>query len=305
MENKNSYKAFQENLLNTISKELNRHGRYECKLTQNVKNNVVLKGICIHKADETVASVFYLENCYQDYLEGKSLHQICRDIIALYKEMDIPVFNENSIANYAKIKEKLRVRLVSRERNERFYKQGPYRLETLGAEVLYIELEHSQEGSAFVRVTHDIAEKWGIPKLELFQTALENTQNNHKASFLPMEDVIKGLSRDEKTETAEEPFMYVLTNEQQEYGATVTSYPGVLREIREQLGKDFYILPSSTHEVIILPKKLGMNAKELRSMVREINQNEVAPEEILGNEVYEFRGATNKVHKCVKEEKQR
>lgn len=218
---------------------------------------------------------------------------------------DVPAFEEQDITDYVKIKDRLRVRLVNKENNKGFYKQGPYRLQPLGAEVLYAELECRQEGILPVHITNAIAENWGIPKQELFAVALERTQEHDKVSFVPMGDIIRELLTGEKAEEETEEPMYVLTNERREHGATVTSYPGVLEQVREQLGKDFYILPSSTHEVIVLPKEVGADPKDVRNTVRAINAEIVDPSEVLSNEVYEFQGETNKVKKCIKEERER
>lgn len=49
-----------------------------------------------------------------------------------------------------------------------------------------------------------------------------------------------------------------------------------------------YLLPSSLHEMIIIPKDLGMTPKEMGEMVREVNQKEVARDEILSDRIYEF-----------------
>ncbi|MEF9939148.1 MAG: DUF5688 family protein [Clostridium sp.] len=305
MENRTSYEDFQKNLLNTVSQELNQQGRYQCELTQTAKNNVTLTGIVIRQEGSMTAPVFYLDHAYQQYLQGKPLNQIGQDLITYYQKIDVPVFEEQDITDYEKMKDRLRVRLVNKENNKGFYKQGPYRMQPLGAEVLYAELQRSEEGSLSVHLTNAIAENWGIPKQELFAAALEHTQEHNKVSFVPMGDIIRELLTDEKVEEETEGYMYVLTNERREHGAIVTSYPGVLEQVREQLGGDFYILPSSTHEVIILQKEFGMDPREMRSMVREINAEMVEPQEILSNEVYEFQGKTNKVKNCIKEERER
>ena len=76
--------------------------------------------------------------------------------------------------------------------------------------------------------------------------------------------------------------------------------------ISKQIGSDYYILPSSVHELLILRKKdCDITENELRSMVREINQSIVSPEEILGNEVFEYRADMDRVKKCVKGERAR
>ena len=55
--------------------------------------------------------------------------------------------------------------------------------------------------------------------------------------------------------------------------------------VGELLGADYYVLPSSIHEVLVLPDNGEMDVKELESMVRDVNAAEVAPHELLSDKV--------------------
>ena len=50
----------------------------------------------------------------------------------------------------------------------------------------------------------------------------------------------------------------------------------------------YYLLPSSIHEMIIVPKDGNISPKELGEMVRNVNETEVAREEVLSDRIYEF-----------------
>ena len=80
--------------------------------------------------------------------------------------------------------------------------------------------------------------------------------------------------------------MFVATNKMQIGGAGVVLYEGFDRMAREAVG-DYYILPSSTEEVIIVPKECG-TVGDLRTMVCEVNHKELSPEQVLSESVYEF-----------------
>lgn len=305
MENNLSYRDFQESLTQLVSQELNRNGAYHCELTQAQKNNVVLSGLSIRQDGSKSAPIIYLNDYYQSYLQGKPLHQIGKEMVEFYHSQEIPEFDHADFADYGKMRDKLRVRLVNKENNQAYYKQGPYRIHPMGAEVLYVEVEKNESGSMCMRVTNAIAENWAIPKTELFKTALENTQNHDPVKFLSMNQAMNEIMSGDAGEDFDTP-MHVLSNESNQYGATVAIYPDVLRQISNQLGSDYYILPSSVHELIILRKKdCDISEKELRSMVRDINHQIVTPEEILGNEVYEYRADVDRVKKCVKEDRER
>ena len=65
-------------------------------------------------------------------------------------------------------------------------------------------------------------------------------------------------------------------------------YDSVLSDVGEKLGEDYYILPSSIHECIVIPKKEEIDPEELKIMVREINATQVQPEEVLSDEIYQY-----------------
>ena len=69
----------------------------------------------------------------------------------------------------------------------------------------------------------------------------------------------------------------------------------VRRLIGEKLGDDYYVLPSSIHECMILPAGLRPDPKELQDMVREINLTQVEPEEILADSVYRYERHTERL----------
>jgi hypothetical protein len=70
----------------------------------------------------------------------------------------------------------------------------------------------------------------------------------------------------------------------------------MLRETAEKFGKDLMILPSSIHEVLLIPAKDDeMNADELRQMVREVNDTQLALNEILSYHVYRYSQETEEI----------
>lgn len=92
--------------------------------------------------------------------------------------------------------------------------------------------------------------------------------------------------------------MYVLTNSYKLYGASCILYPGLLQQIAEQLGTDLLILPSSIHEVIILPAVSSSHHAGFRDMVAEINQTELAVDEVLSSRIYHYSRSKKALSIC-------
>lgn len=81
------------------------------------------------------------------------------------------------------------------------------------------------------------------------------------------------------------PQLWVFTVSNLRYGASVILLPKNLEEIRKSIGEDYYILPSSKHEVIAVPAS-AFDVEALHSAVGIINKNEIAPEDKLSDSIY-------------------
>ena len=111
----------------------------------------------------------------------------------------------------------------------------------------------------------------------------------------------------ETNESLENFNMLVLTNDAKFNGANALLMGDLLERIHERTGEDFIILPSSIHEVIIIPDpdNLRMGLDEMAEMVTEINNNEVEPEERLSNKVYRYDSQRKEVVDAYKYEQRK
>lgn len=81
--------------------------------------------------------------------------------------------------------------------------------------------------------------------------------------------------------------MFVLTNELKLNGAAAILDTDLMLEIFEKIG-EFYILPSSIHEVLIVPMSSNIHVNELKAMVKEANDTQVSPEDRLSYSIYSY-----------------
>ena len=89
--------------------------------------------------------------------------------------------------------------------------------------------------------------------------------------------------------------MYILTNKQRFYGAASILYPGVLKKYADSFGCDFFIFPSSVHEVILLTDTGIEDREHLYDMVHEVNCQNVPQEELLSDSVYYFSRESGRI----------
>ncbi len=88
--------------------------------------------------------------------------------------------------------------------------------------------------------------------------------------------------------------MYVVSNRSRMYGAMANKK--TMQEAAKIFGRDFMILPSSVHELILVPSFGGPGeAVRMAKMVREINDTEVAEDEVLSCHVYRYDCQTGNI----------
>ena len=158
-----------------------------------------------------------------------------------------------------------------------------------------------ERGVGLIQVTDKIIDLWGMDTQEVYETALKNMQERNYIKIYTMDSVINSLLfGTEKEEISKEvlekmqnPFL-VMTSVNYMNGSAGILDTDKLQEISEAIGQDLYILPSSIHECLILPK-YEKTVQELKEMVQEVNRQEVEPEEWLSDNVYEYSAATKEV----------
>ncbi len=145
-------------------------------------------------------------------------------------------------------------------------------------------------------------ESLGIPEKELLKIAKRNTRKDNKIVLYEMTDLLEKMRNGGKaknvingTEELTTREMYVCTLENGMFGAAAMLYEEVMMKIRQRLGKDFYILPSSIHELIIVPDVPPFEAEELRNTVITVNRTKVDEWDRLSDSVYYFSAEDNKV----------
>lgn len=154
-------------------------------------------------------------------------------------------------------------------------------------------------GGYSAKVTNPLLAHLQMTKEELLRTAKGNMAMQARLRTMKDALIARAVQEGMPEELTEEmrdqlpyiPF-YVLNVNGGIDGAALVADPSVMRKAGRDLGEGFYILPSSVHEVLIVPKSTGAKPEELRDMVYRINRQDVPIEERLSDNVYEFDGHT-------------
>lgn len=296
-------KTFAEGVTQQIKQYLaEEYQNVECKVTEQQKNNGMIKiGIIFNKPGQKMAPVVYMEPFYDEVRNGKSMEQVMNGIADVcQKSFAVQELPESlDFTDYDSIKEYLSVQVINTKANQRMLSAVPHKeMEDLSV-ICRIEFPMTDgEGTGSVKVTYELMEQWGIEREKVYQKALENAVQNSPSVLMSMNDVmteIMGLPTEprnllELEEGAEIPKegMYVLSNPMRIHGSSVLAYPELPKQLEGLFPQGYYLLPSSVHELLVVPKDVGVSPKELGEMVREVNQKEVAHDEILSDRIYEF-----------------
>ena len=193
---------------------------------------------------------------------------------------------ETADSNYESIRKKLVLRLFHQQGNEAIMDQYPCRKVLDLFLICEIQQEWESEDEASTAVTKEMLKQWNIPEDKLFEDAMEAAPRNEPYNFRKIEDVLMEYKADMVFPKAEDVSLYVATTNSRYWGACVMVYPDFLRDVALFLGQDFYIIPSSVHEVLILPGKNAPTVENLNNIIAQINEKLLDPFERLSNQVY-------------------
>lgn len=291
------YDAFIEKMMETVRKEFTEET--EVNLTTVQKNNgVMLKGLMIKEKGVNTAPAIYLEAYYQMYREGKSLGEILKDFMLAYGEarqrgeFDVRLFTQ-----FEKARHRILYKLVNYERNVELLEQIPHVRFLDLAVVFYYLVEKQHMGSAIILIRNTHMEYWGVDCDEIYGWAKKNTPTQMPSEIMRMSELLQE-TLDIEVPLEQDAPMYILSNSQRNLGASCMLYPDILKNFGGMIENDFYILPSSIHEVILLPVCEAENPVILQEMVKEVNQSQVELQEQLSDQVYLYERETARVKIC-------
>ena len=254
-----------------------------------------LTGLSIHIKGSSLAPLLYLDDFYDEYRFGRvnDLEDLVHEIADVYAkscetmpELDVPEFT------YEGVKDRLRLRLVGTDRNEKGLKDLAH-LSLDNGLALTVCIDMGVKGIA--RVTHALAESLSNDSEgDLINDAMENTVKNYPAQLIDMENVLSQLAFGTGSQSEENllfrdsapdvvPPLMVLSNRENWEGAVAICYPGIQEEISRVVGGNYYVIPCSIHEVLIMPDDGLVEPDALTEMIQSINASEVSLEDQLGD----------------------
>lgn len=302
------YMEFKTDVVNTVSVLLGDENNV--KLHQIVKNNSVVKdAIVISEEGKNISPTIYLDSFYEEYQNGRDIHSIAEQIIDINKLHAVNKnFETEDFFEFDRVKEKIIFKVINTDKNEMLLSDVPHR-EIYDLSIVYsCFFDDLFYDHATTIIYNKHMNKWGISEDELYEIAYVNTISYLGKCFKTMNEVMVDMlscdtiSKETRNNILNQLVdddeicpMYVLTNECKLFGASLLIYNDILYNMAEKIG-DFYIIPSSIHELIIVPDGCNMDEQFMLDMVSEVNSTQLSYDEVLSDSIYHYEKGKNVIN---------
>lgn len=207
--------------------------------------------------------------------------------------------------NYNSIRQDIVYRLINTERNTALLEDIPH-MEFLDLSIVFHCMVTQEETRCATILVHNVHMKlWDVSVEELYQAAKKNTPRMMPCRFRSMAEVLCEIEEAENPEEydydrcmeefADSEPMYVLSNKNMIGGAACMLYPNLIRNISDTIDSSLFMIPSSVHEILILPVGNPEEGAKVKSMIKEINDTQAEPDEILSYSLYYYDREEGKI----------
>ncbi len=306
-----SYQEFLNEVCARIQGELG-EAEISCLTVSAVNKNK--RGIVIKNANRKAAPVIYFEDIYQDYRKNGNMNSCMEKAVKRIESyLALPAPDDilcGDLLIWEKVSQYLYLFLVSTDRNRQTLQMMMHRkfLDLSVCYMLRLPMKHREDFQGTVRVTCDIAAAWGRSEEELYQKAVENA-GAEGYLIRKMDEVFTDILKKEYGENIPEEMdllgmassnlkLSVMSNPEFRYGAAGILDRKLLEGFARDCGADFYIIPSSIHEVLLLPNDRSAGPQELNDMVQMVNTQDLDEEDILSDHIYYYSRVEKKIRCC-------
>jgi hypothetical protein len=286
------FNEFIQEVMDILPEYLLSYDVEEIKTQKVVKNNgVSLVGLMILLKGETVAPNIYMDYYYTLFNQGTSLDEIVSEIVSEYEESrgKLPACASVEF-NPEKMKDNVYMVLVNYDKNKEKLNECPY-LPFLDMAIMFryvVSEEDNCVASGLVRRFEQ--ELWNMSTEELYSKAVENTKTRFPMCVAKLTDTMKKLQPEEKF--VPECNLYVMTNSINANGSIYMTDKTALEDFAESQSSNFYIIPSSIHEVLLFPDDKSLSREQLLDVLADVNRYVLSDMEFLSDKVYYYDRST-------------
>ena len=279
---------------------------YTPELVSGINQTGEYTGLVLRTEEENIAPVINLDEMYEKYglyEELEMLMAVANDVTEIYESEDkIRVENMRQDVirvrdDYEYAKGKLFLSMASMPRKESSFSDLHKQVGDLQVQVRIMIGQmwtQNEAVNASIVVNEELLRNWEKGFDEVYEEATKNMPNILPTIIEPIEEVTGKMLQDMDFAFMDESPLLIVRNQSMNHGAANLFLPGVMDEVAERVGGSYMILPSSVHEVLILPPVMmegGLDADiiaEIEAMIHEINEAVVSPEDRLSDHAYYY-----------------
>ena len=297
-----NYEAFIEHV-KELMKERLPEGWKKAEIKTRMADKVNQKRIGLEfDRGGNVSPTIYMEEFYERYEHGMNLEEVIENMCEILTELDIADKFKITKESLREMSDRIVLQLINTEANPVLLNRMPHRsFEDLSIVYLWF-VSLDEDGFMSIPVENSIASLFDYSEEQLFQLAYENTKRLLPPEATPMREMINMLlpgfeeAVGHRELDDQETGLYVFTNPNRTLGATALLYPEVFKKVAEIQGDDLYIMPTSRHEVVSLPKG-ERQLHDVIEMVEMSNEIQKDVEDALSHQVYLYDRGTRKITK--------
>ena len=248
------------------------------------ENDTKLTGINITREGSSGGCVLYAENLYDRYQDGEDLSSMVSSFMdevtksEIYS-MDVNSFTRDDMLSHTTF------RMANRYTNQQRLHDVPTRSVPGMTDIVIYPVYEVNVGTRHgtVLVTNSMLEANHVSVQEIHAAAEANTER--RMAIVPLEERLRGMIDEDMVPAGfESPFLVSYDREAMGDEASVLGAPKVLASLKEP----YYVIPSSTHELLFLPKTFESDVENLQRLVSEVNGSVLEAKDVLSNNVYEL-----------------
>ena len=290
-----NYEEFRDRIAEDVKRELeSRTGDgYEVQTHAVEKMNENYDALTVRPEGDVIGVNLNLEEFYKAYEDGHSYDDLVERAASRVGSAleNQPDFDLDAIKDYDRMKETLSMEVVSARRNAELLSKVPHKeIEDMAVVYRFI-VDSGDECRGSILITNQILDNYGITKEQLHEDALKYAPVMRPAVIQTMSETLLEImgpeARDMVPVMPDEP-LFVATVPDKIQGASVLVYQDFMDKAAERIGGDFFILPSSIHEILLVRDDGTFSIDHLEDMVKEVNATQVAPEDLLTDSVYHY-----------------
>lgn len=260
------------------------------------KNNGIRRdGITIQR-NCAASPVIYLDEFYEEYCSGGDMNEQIDEIIKLSYEENSEVEKMGNIitkGNWDEIKGKVGVELINKAWNAKKLEEAVF-VKFINLALVFRVMFDDNTSCV---ITKRMINKWGVTTEDVMYAAFSNL---YETKFT-IKSVAELLSNIDITgsglieEDLKDCPLYVMSNEHQMFGASGLARTDLLKDFVNRIEEDIFVIPSSIHEVLLVPATEDIDVMHLKDMVKCVNSTEVSKEQWLSENIYFFGRETNEL----------